>query len=201
MFTAVCDDGYVRYRVEEANVLKAERCRVLVEELRGSSPDVEAALWRFVFDLDLVGVVEARRRPVDEPLRWRLSDLRQLQVQDVYDRLYMRVLDVPAAFESRGYQSEGRVVLDVVPTGGDDPACGRWVLEAGPDGASCRAAGAGEDPDLRLNIRALGSVYLGGVAPTLLAAGGQIEELAAGSLAVADRLLTTTPAPLSTTGF
>jgi predicted acetyltransferase len=202
MFTAVCDDGYARYRVEEADVLRAERCRVLVEELRGCTPEVEAGLWRFVFDLDLVGSVKARRRPVDEPLRWRLTDLRQLRVRSVDDRLYVRVLDVPAAFEARGYQSDGRIVVDVLPApAGTDPACGRWVLEAGPDGASCRPARTGEEPDLRLGVTALGSLYMGGVLPSLLGAAGQVDEVTAGALAAADRLLATRPAPLSMTGF
>ena len=58
----------------------AEYPTVVIEELRGPTPEVEAALWRFVFDLDLVGEVTAKRRPVDEPLRWRLADPRQLQV-------------------------------------------------------------------------------------------------------------------------
>jgi predicted acetyltransferase len=213
IFTAVCDDGYVRYRVEERNVLRAERCTVLVEELRGCTPEVEAGLWRFLFDLDLVGVVRARRRPVDEPLRWRLTDLRQLRVQSVDDRLYLRLLDVPAAFEARGYQAEGRVVLDVLPAPaagarppgigptGTDPACGRWVLDAGPDGASCRPAPAGEAADLRLGVTALGSLYMGGVPASLLAGAGQVEELTGGSLDAADRLLSTGPAPLTGTGF
>jgi predicted acetyltransferase len=202
VFNAVCEDGYVRYRVEDANVLRAERCRVLVEELRGSTAEVEAALWRFVFDLDLVGTVQAYRRPVDEPLRWRLADPRQLQVRGVDDRLYVRLLDVAAAFEARGYLDEGRLVLDVTPApAGADPACGRWVLDAGPDGASCRPARAGEDADLRLTVTALGSLYLGGFPASLLAAAGHVEELTAGGVGIADRLLTTRPAPLSMTGF
>ena len=66
------------------------------------------------------------------------------EIDDIEDRLYVRILDTAAALEARGYQAEGRLVLDVVaPDGSDvgtDPAVGRWVLEAGPDGASCRPA-------------------------------------------------------------
>ena len=74
------------------------------------------------------------------------------------------------------------------------------MLEAGTDGATCRRA-RGEDADLRLGLPALGSLYMGGFPASLLAAGGRIEELRAGSLAVADALLTTRPAPRSGTGF
>ena len=85
--------------------------------------------------------------------------------------------------------------------GSADPAEGRWVLEAGPDGASCRRARGGEGADLRLGLPALGSLYMGGFPASLLAAGGRIEELRAGSLAVADALLVTRPSPRSGTDF
>ncbi len=203
---AVCDQGYVLYRSRPgANVFRGERVEIAVEELRGDTPEVEAGLWRFVLDLDLVGVVTLRRGPVDEPVRWRLADPRQLRTVGIEDRLYVRILDTSAAFEAHGYQGEGRVVLDVVPPaeseGAGDAAPGRWVLEAGPDGASCRRARRGEDADLRLGLPALGSLYMGGFPASLLAAGGRVEEVTPGGLSVADALLTTRPAPRSGTGF
>jgi predicted acetyltransferase len=205
-FHAVCDDGYVLYRATgEANVFQGDRVGIEVEDLRGTTPEVEAGLWRFVLDLDLIGQVNFKRRPVDEPVRWRLADSRQLRAINTEDRLYIRILNTPAAFEARGYQGEGRIVLDVLaPTaseGKTDTAPGRWVLEASPDGASCRRAGKGEVPDLRLGLPALGTLYMGGFPASLLAAGGRIEELTVGSLAVADALLTTRPAPRSGTSF
>ncbi len=205
-FHAVCDEGYVLYRAgREANVFRGDRVNVVIEELRGNSAEIEGALWRFVLDLDLVGQIEAKRRPVDEPIRWRLADPRQLRTVSIEDRLYVRILDTSAAFEARGYQGEGRLTLEVlppnVPEGNADATPGRWVLEAGPDGASCRRARRGEDADLRLGVPALGTLYMGGFAASLLAAGGRVEELKAGSLSVADALLTTRPSPRSGTGF
>jgi predicted acetyltransferase len=198
-FHAVCDEGYVLYS------FRANRVTIRVEELRGTSPEIEAGLWRFVLDLDLVGQVVVKRRPVDEPVRWRLDDPRQLQAVGVEDRLYVRILDTVAALVARGYRTEGRLVLDVLPPTtsgeGDDPAPGRWVLEAGPDGAACRRARVGEDADLRLGIAALGSLYMGGFPASLLAAGGRIEELNPGSLVRADELFGTYPAPRSGTAF
>jgi predicted acetyltransferase len=205
-FYAVGDEGYVLYRAgPEATVFRGERIDIVVEELRGTSPEVEAALWRFVLDLDLIGQVTVKRCPVDEPIRWRLADPRQLQTASVEDRLYVRILDTAVAFAARGYRAEGRLVLDVLPPdrseGEADAAPGRWVLEAGPDGASCRRARPGEEAELRLGMAALGSLYMGGVPASLLAAGGRIEEVRPGRLAVADDLLTTWPAPRSGTGF
>ena len=63
-FHAVCDEGYVLYRATaEANVFQGDRVNILVEELRGDTPEVEAALWRFVLDLDLVGQVNGQAQP------------------------------------------------------------------------------------------------------------------------------------------
>jgi predicted acetyltransferase len=206
LFVAACDQGYVAYRAHEDDVMRAAYDRVVIEELRGITPAVEAGLWRFVFDLDLIGTVTARRRPLDDPVRWRLADPRQLRVAAVDDRLYVRILDVPAALEARGYRRTDRLVLDVTPPsdqldGQPDPAPGRWVLEAGPDGASCRPARSGEDADLRLGVTELGAIYLGGFPASALAAAGRIEALRAGSLDRADALLATSPAPLTGTGF
>jgi predicted acetyltransferase len=205
-FHAVSDQGYVLYRSRfGSSVFRGERTDIVVEELRGESAEVEAALWRFVLDLDLVGQVSVRKAPIDEPVRWRLADPRQLRTVLIEDRLYLRILDTAAAFGARGYQAEGRLVLDVPASaasdGDADPAEGRWVLEAGPDGASCRRARRGEDADLRLGLPALGSLYMGGFPASLLAAGGRIEELRPGRLAVADALLVTRPSPRSGTDF
>jgi predicted acetyltransferase len=205
-FHVVCDGGYALFRaVPDANVFRGERANIRVEELRGETAEVEAALWRFVLDLDLVGVVTVMRRPVDEPIRWRLADPRQLQTVGIEDRLYVRILDTGAAFEARGYQAEGLLTLDVLPPesseGQADQAPGRWVLEAGPDGASCSRARPGAEADLRLGLPALGSLFMGGFPASLLAAGGRIEELTPGSLSVADALLITRPSPRSGTGF
>ncbi len=204
-FHAVCDEGYLLYRAgRDTNLFKGDRAQIVVEELRADTPDVEAALWRFVFDLDLIGQVHVKRSPVDEPLRWRLADPRQLRTVGIQDRLYVRILNTAVAFETRGYQTEGRLVMDVLPPAASEEADegpGRWVLEVGPDGASCRRARRGEEADLRLDLAALGSLYLGGFPASLLAAGGRVEELKVGSLSVADALLTTRPSPRSGTGF
>ena len=203
-FVAICPEGYVVYRaVEDPSPWK--RDRIVIHDLRGTTAGVEAGLWHYIFGIDLTDQITAYRRPVDESLKWRLADPRQLRTTEIEDRLYLRVLDVAAAFEGRGYQSTGRLVIDVVPPavpgGPDDRVPGRWVLDAGPDGASCRRAGPGEEADLRLDVTALGSLYLGAYPASLLAAAGRVEELRAGSLHVADRVLTTRPTPLTVTGF
>ena len=208
-FFAACDEGYVSYRArEEGDVLRGDSADVVVEEISAADPEVAAALWRFVLDLDLIGTVTLRRRPVDEPVRWRLKDPRRLLTRHVYDRLYLRILDVAASLEQRGYRTEGRLALDLLPAdvgSSGDPAAGTWVLEAGPAGAECKPASGNKrdhrQPDLRMRVTDLGSLYLGGVKASTLAAAGRVEELTAGSLDAADRLFASSPDPLTVTGF
>ena len=205
LFFAACDKGYVAYRAHEANILRGDLISVVVDELRGTDPETEAALWRFVLDLDLVGQVRVKRRPLDDPVRWRLEDPRQLRVVAVEDRLYLRILDVPKALAARRYRRAGRVVLDLmapsVDEGRTDPAPGRWVLEADTSGAECRRARPGEDADVLMEVTDLGSLYLGGFAASLLAGAGRIEELTPGSVEALDSLFRTWPSPLTGTGF
>ena len=204
LFFAVCEDGYAAYRARRgADNLRAERVEIVVEEIQSADPEAQAALWRFVLDLDLIGAVDFRRRPLDEPVRWRLTDPRQLQTKSIYDRLYLRILDVPAALTARGYAAEGRLTLELLPddVGGEDPAVGTWRLEAGPDGATCSKVAAGGEADLRLQVTALGSLYLGGVSATTLAAAGLVDALRPGGIAAADRLFVAAPAPSTVTGF
>jgi predicted acetyltransferase len=204
LFFAVCDEGYVSYRARAGgDVLRGDFADVVVEEVSSSTPEVEAALWRFVLDLDLVGKVTFRRRPVDEQIRRRLKDPRRLRTAYVYDRLYVRILDVAESLQVRGYRTGGRLVLDVLPAdvgAHGDPAVGTWTLEAGPDGAQCQRT-PGAEPNLRMQVTDLGALYLGGVRASTLVAAGRVEELNAGSLDVADRLFATRPSPSTVTGF
>ena len=65
-------DGFARYRVKQGE----ETNQAKVIEVIALDTEVEAALWRFVLDLDLTTVVEGSRQPVDDALRWRLADSR-----------------------------------------------------------------------------------------------------------------------------
>jgi predicted acetyltransferase len=207
----VAPTGYATWRTEEVLDVHGEYGRAQVDTLVAETAETEAALWRFVLDLDLVREVRVFRRPVDEPLRYRLADSRQLRTLAVTDLLWLRILDVVAALGARGYLRPGRLVLDVrrpaaTPVGpdgvdGPDPVTGRWLLDAGPDGASCRPAAAAEATDLVLGLAELSALFGGGVRASVLAAAGRIDEERAGALDVADGLFVSRPAPLSSTGF
>jgi predicted acetyltransferase len=207
----VCDGGVASWR----NRLMGEGAdrwgRTIVEDLVAETPEIEAALWRFLLDLDLPRELVAYCRPVDEPIRHRLADPRQLRTTRIRDFLWLRVLDTPGALTARGYLRAGRLVLDVAaapssPTGpdgldGPDPAVGRWVLEAGPDGASCVAAPTGVATDLRLGLADLGAILAGGVRATTLGAAGRVREERPGALVEADAFFAAERDPFCLTGF
>jgi predicted acetyltransferase len=196
-YWVVCDEGYASWRVKDSTVW--------LLDLYGTTDEVEAGLWRFILDLDLVEEVTAKLRPIDESLRWRLADPRQLRTTSVHDFLWVRVLDVPAALESRGYAVGDRIVIEVEPpkveTADRDPAVGRFVLDAGPDGSSCRRATTAEPADLRLGLEDLGALLLGGVRPSALGRAGRVSEGRPGAFAAADRLFATDRAPFTGTSF
>jgi predicted acetyltransferase len=195
-------DGYVSWRIKnEWGNHGLPDNEVRVEALRGLNPTAQAALWRFVLDLDLTGKVHAWNRPMDDPLRWMLSDPRRLTTVGMGDFLWLRILDVPTALSARAYPVAGRLVLDV----NDDfrkRTSGRYLIDAGPDGVEVRRAKKSDgEPDLAVGIADLGAAYLGGVQLSTLASAGRVVELNPGALAIADALFSSTPQPWCTTGF
>ena len=187
-------DGYLRYHSDWGSVLDNT---LTIDELVAATDGAYADLWRFALSVDLVTRVVARARPVDEPLPWLLADGRFARQTDRYDKLWLRVLDVPAALTARDYLAPGRVVLEVVDKAGH--AAGRFALDAGPDGAACAPTTA--STDLTLPVTALGCAYLGGHRLGALAAAGLVDEHTPGALRTADRLLGTDRAPWSTLHF
>ncbi len=93
--------------------------------------------------------------------------------------LWTRVVDVDAALTARGYAADLDVVLEV-----SDLLCpwnaGRWRLVAGADGSTCERTTAAAD--LTLDIRELGSAYLGGTTLVALGAAGLVDEHTPGAL-------------------
>ena len=170
------------------------KASVDVNYLIAETDDAYAALWRFLLELDLVSEVNAGELSIDEPLLWMIADQRAAKVT-VRDHQYVRILDVPAALETRRYGAPGRLVLDV-----DDPlglAGGRFLLEADDSGAGrVRSLADSETVDgaieVALGIAELSATYLGGVSLATLAAAGRVTSTDA---AAAARVLSWHTAP------
>lgn len=191
-------DGFVGYRRGRGGERGLARHTIRVEDLHGIDDEIETALWTYVVDHDLVTRVTANGRPLDEPLRWRLADPRQLSTTDLLDGLWVRIVDVAAALSSRRYATADQLTIEVVDRFRPQTA-GRYLLEGGPDGAVC--ARVDSTADVTMDIADLGAIYLGGVTPTALHRAGRIVEHTPGAVAQADVFLASTPAPWMTTGF
>lgn len=177
-------DGYAAYSIGDPDTLT-------VDETITTDDSVFTALARFVLGHDLVGQVMFKRLPTDHPLRWQLADFRAGQVSDDTDWLWVRLLDVPRALTSRGWFTDGELVLDV-----DDPFLGergRYLLTVRDGKAECGATDRA--PDLSLDISDLGAVYLGGTAPGTLVRAGHIRAHRPGAAALADALFRGERAP------
>ncbi|MEU3552535.1 GNAT family N-acetyltransferase [Streptomyces longwoodensis] len=189
--------GFARYRVRPDWTPSGAEGQVLLKDLAGVDPAARAALWRFLFDLDLTSSLKTRGRPLDEDWQHLVSDVRRCGLQ-VRDSLYVRPVDVGAALQARTYQAPVDVVLEVT-----DDFCpwnaGRWRLSGDTKGASCdRTTDAA---DLALSVRELGAAYLGGVSLASLAAAGRVRELRGGALAEASVGFGSTVAPWLPHGF
>lgn len=178
-------EGYVSYCVDPVMEQHQPRAVLTVRQLCALTPRAYARLWRYCCEADLVRTVRAPDRPTEEPLPWLLTDARAVRTTGRVDLLWVRVLDAAAALAGRRYLAQGRVVVEVVDPAGY--ASGRYLLDGGPDGASC--ARTDVPADLTLPVQALGAVYLGGTTLRTLAAAGWVDEHRPGALARADAML------------
>jgi predicted acetyltransferase len=170
----VADDGYALYAVRPAHDDDGPAGEVGVRELVAATPEARAALWAYLLDQDLTRTVTWHLAPADEPLWLMLADPRAVR-RTAWDGLWVRIVDVAAALSARSYRTTADLVFEVT-----DAFCagnaGRYRLADG----TCAPTGA--EPDIALDVSALGAAYLGG--PTLreLAAAGRVQELRPGAL-------------------
>ncbi|HEX5404442.1 MAG TPA: sterol carrier protein domain-containing protein, partial [Pseudonocardiaceae bacterium] len=188
------DDGFAIYEVER----KDDKRFLNVHDLWGDSQAAALALWRFLFRIDLVSHVKAQYRPLDEAMEHIFVDRRALAVTEIEDETWLRLADVPAALAARTFgelaAGAGSVVIEV-----RDPFLpansGCYLLGDGP------ARPVTEPAELTMDVDVLAELYLGDVAPSLLASVGRIDVAKAEALRVADRLFAVAGAPWCGTFF
>jgi predicted acetyltransferase len=191
-------DGYARYKANPRWEGHQPVGDVEVVELIALDGAAYAGMVRHLLELDLVAKVKLEARAMSEPVRWLVANARAVSPADTADGLWVRLFDVPQALEARTYEREASLVLEVI----DDAAFGgtrRLLLDAGPDGATCRPTD--RSADLTVPVAALGAAYLGGtrLRDVVLATGADEHRL--GALAVADALLRTADEPGCSTFF
>ena len=190
-FVVLESDGepqaYAIYRTHMSWDGGSATSRLVVREALGATPQATAAIWRFLLDVDWMGSVEVSLAPPDHPLFLLLATPRRARYR-MGDALWVRIVDLPAALSGRAYGEGGPLVLEV-----RDAICdwndGRWKLED----AACSRTDA--QPDLALDVSALGSAYLGAVSFAQLREAMRVEELREGAVARADALFAWRPLP------
>ncbi|MFF9865446.1 GNAT family N-acetyltransferase [Streptomyces sp. NPDC013953] len=185
-------EGYVAYTADDRwDDGKQPMNTATVRELIALTPAAERALWRFVCSIDWITLVKSGYRAPDELLPLLLPDPRAARVTTHADWLWVRILDVVRALESRTYGTSGTLVLELRDAAG--LAGGRFLLDASPEGASC--APTGRSADLTMDIGELAVLLLGDESAMRLAALGRVEESVPGAAARADLLLRTSRRP------
>lgn len=170
-------DGYATYVLEGAGTLT-------VDETIATDDAVTTELARFLLGHDLATEVVFKHCPPGHPLRWQLADFRAAEVSDETDWLWVRLLDVPRALTARGWQTDGELVLEV-----EDPFLaerGRHLLTIRDGKAECVTTD--REPDLSLEVSDLGSIYLGGTAPSTLVRAGHVRARRPEAVGLADVL-------------
>lgn len=177
--------GYAIYRTRTRDDAPG---LVRLDELEADTPAVAAALWRYLASIDLTGLIRAWGRPVDDPLHLFAADRDQVRVTGQFPALWLRLVDVRGALESRSWAAPVDVVLDVR----DDrlPANeGRHRLTASPEGCAYERTEA--PADLALDVRDLAACYLGGTQVDALVRAGLATEHTPGTAAALDAALRT----------
>ncbi|MFJ9676896.1 GNAT family N-acetyltransferase [Streptomyces sp. NPDC101194] len=190
--------GYVTYHIKPEWEPSGPKGQVKLNDLAALDPAAYAALWRFLFEIDLTSTIDARNRPVDDAVLHLVSDVRRCNIR-IRDCLHVRLVELGAALEARAYRAPVDVVFEV-----EDAFCpwneGRWRLTSDAKGtATCRRTD--EAADLALSVRELGSAYLGGESLNSLALAGRVRELRAGALAEASPAFSSDAAPWLPRGF
>jgi len=179
--------AYASYRTHFSFDGGSATSRLVVREALGATPRATAAIWRFLLDVDWMATVELSLAPPDHPLFLLLATPRRMRYR-MADGLWVRLVDLPAALSGRTYGEGGPLVLEV-----RDAVCawndGRWRLEGG----ACERTD--EEPDLALDVSALGSAYLGAVPFVQLREALRVEELRQGAIERADALFAWRPFP------
>ncbi len=191
-------DGYCAYRVKQNWDDGFAQNQLMLGQLETTTAEARAGLWRYLLNVDLIASIRTFSFPIDEPLRWMLADPRRLRVTGYGDFLWTRLVDIPTALSRRRYPAEDRLSFEVMDEFLPDNS-GRYLLEGGPDGASCRRGRA--KPDLTLQVTDLGAAYLGGVHFTTLARAGRVVEHTTGALRRADLMFAAEPAAYCATDF
>jgi predicted acetyltransferase len=181
--------GFALYRIaQDGSTVDDWKKTVKVVELQAVDDDARRELWRFLLEIDWTDTVAVSLLAVDDPVLLFVDRVNELRAR-VYDGLWVRAIDVPAALAARGVARDGRATIQVTFDPHFPDNVGTWTVEGDTARRSSRR------PDVRVDVQGLGSTLLGGFTFAQLARAGRAEEGTRGGLARADALFAVERAP------
>jgi predicted acetyltransferase len=162
-------EAYAVYKIKADWTVRGAASVLTVDEAIATTPRGTRAIWRYLFDVDLMTTLKAWHLPVDHPVFTLMAEPRRLGTT-MGDGLWLRIVDVSSALEGRTYgidgHGEGRLTFEL-----RDDYClwnaGRWTLDV-TDGRGRVERSTGE-AELALDANDLAALYLGGFTATALA--------------------------------
>jgi predicted acetyltransferase len=180
--------AYALYRIVQESTPGEWKRNLRVIEAIGVDGGATRDIWRFLLEIDWTSEIHAHLLPVDHPLQLLVARINRLRLE-VRNALWVRLLNVEAALAARRYAGDGRATVEVVSDPQFPENVGSWTID---DSAVRRGR---RQADVRVDVQALASVYLGGFTFTQLARAARAEEASRGGLARADAVFRTDAAP------
>ncbi len=162
--------GYLSYRqIEKWNDFIADGS-IAIQAMVGETNEAEYALWHYASNIDLFPNISFWDGATDDALAYSVSNARSVQ-RKLADGLYVRILDLGAALSDRTYETDGELVLRI--SDDLDYAAGTYRMQV--TGGVAEVGETTDAPDVALDVRTLGALYLGRVCVDQLARLGEIE--------------------------
>lgn len=185
--------GYTVYSVESRQLDRpGPNQRLNVQDFVWVKPAAHRALMGYFAGHDLVYSVRLTIMPTDDPLMQHAAEPRLLNLA-ARDGTLVRIVDVAAALEGRGYDHDGRLTFSLA-----DELCpwntGSWDLQV--EGGAARVRASSGDGALCLTPRALAILASGNATATTLARNGLIAGADPAALRMADDLFRIAYAPM-----
>lgn len=158
----------------------------------------EVRLWGVLTDFDLMVKTHGWLFPLDSAFTYLLIDERSVGLH-VRDNIWLRVLDVKAALEGRGYEADADVAIALTDKQRPENA-GTWRVKVAGGSATVTKDDAAA-PDLAMAIQELGAVYLGGTLVETLVAAGLVTESTAGAARALSDAMRSRVAPVCNIAF
>jgi predicted acetyltransferase len=191
------DIGYAVFRRKHKWPNSRPAAEVTVHTLSGG-PAARLALMRRVTDLDLSGTITIYGISSTDPVLSWVQGPRGLGDIKPYDSLWVRLVDLPAALATRGYEDDCDVVVEVADEQAPGNA-GRWRIQV-KDGVA-EATRSEDEAEVALPVAALGAAYLGLANLAEMHRAGVIAERRPGAVRELWRAFRTEVGPYAARGF